>query len=214
MREVPGAPRGPDVEELRSSQDEQDGSGVSDPRREVVEKVQLALVRPVHVLENEHRWLLQGETLQQPPRCEEEIGAVPGRCVDTQAEQQREVSNDVGRLVCRDELGDGPVEFLTGQAGRVAFEDPRNLPDLFGERAVSDSFVVGKASPPNRSAALAFDEGDHLSRQPRLPDPRRPHDGEEMSSPLPHRPLPDRLEERHLVLPPDEGSGRHRALGR
>src|SRR2546425_7477503 len=34
-----------------------------------------------------------------------------------------------------------------------------------------------------------------------------------MSAPLPHGPLPDRLEKRHLVLRPDEGSGRHRALG-
>jgi len=176
--EVTGAPRWPDVEEFRASQDEQDGGGVSDARREVVEKVQLALVRPVHVLENEHRRLLQGETLHQPPRREEEICAVPSRRVDTQAEQQREVSSHFRHLFCREERGDGPVEFFTSHVGRVAFEDPRNLPDLFGERAVSDSFLIGKASPPNRSAALAFDEVGHVPRQPRLPDPGRAHDGE------------------------------------
>jgi predicted protein tyrosine phosphatase len=55
----PVPPRRPDAEKLRASQDEQNGRSASDARREVVEKVQLAPVCPVHVLEHEHRRLLQ-----------------------------------------------------------------------------------------------------------------------------------------------------------
>src|SRR2546426_5236001 len=97
--------------------------------------------------------------------------------------------------------------------GRFALEDPRNLPDLVGECGVAGSFLIGKASPPHRSTALALDEGGHFPRKPRLPDPGGAHDREEMGSPLAHCPFPDRLEERHLLLTPDQGSGRYRALG-
>src|SRR5207247_50669 len=79
-----------------------------------------------------------------------------------------------------EEGGDGPIELVTSHVGSFALEDPRNLPDLFGERAVAGSFLIGKASPPHRSTALALDEGGHVPRQPRLPDPGRAHDREEM----------------------------------
>ena len=101
MGQLAAAPRRAEVEELGASQDEQDGGRVPEARGEVVEQVQLALVGPVHVLEHEHRRLLQGETFRESLCGEEQDVAVAGRGIDTQAEHQGKVSGHFRHLVGR-----------------------------------------------------------------------------------------------------------------
>ncbi len=96
--------------------------------------------------------------------------------------------------------------------GLVAVEDRCRLLHELGEGAVGRARAVRRRAAAKNTCPLVGDEHGELEREPRLPDPRGPEDGDELSAALLDHPLPDSGQHAELALPTDHGNRGRRTL--
>ena len=101
MRAQAGPPTRLCVEQLGPSGGNQRRRRVAHELPEVREQLELASVRPVHVLEQEHGRLLERHALDETPCREEEQPAVADLVVRREPEQQQQETHRVGALILR-----------------------------------------------------------------------------------------------------------------
>ena len=122
---------------------------------QVLDEVEQARVRPLHVLEGEDCRVRLGEPLEEePPRAEEFLPLA--RLVVAEPEQLREPRLDECSVVGIEQvLLERRMQLLERCSGLVVFGDPAAHPHHVGERPVGDALAVGKtpaAMPVGRSA--------------------------------------------------------------
>ena len=93
-----GAPARPALEQLRACERDHVERRVARPLEQVLDEVEQALVRPLHVLEREHRRIDVGEPLEEQPPRREQILPV-ARLLLGQAEQLRDARLDEAALL-------------------------------------------------------------------------------------------------------------------
>ena len=191
------APRGPSVEQLRPGLGEKHDRQVAQPRRQQLDQVEQAAVRPVDVFEHERDRLVLRHGLDEDAHREEELLAVVDRALRIEAEQDREVRGD---LLVADAL----AELCEPDLCRVALEDSAELLDLAREGEVGAALSIRQRAAADAAAAELSDDALELLRQPCLADSRWAEDGDEMGHPLAGDPLPDAAQDIQLALAPDE----------
>ena len=168
----------------------------------------MRLVRPVQVLEDEHRLPLLRPALEQPPPGRERLllrrGLTPRA---DQREQARLEPGEVG-IVRRQ----GLLELRLHLLGEVGLEDPALGLDDLAERPEGDPLPVGKAAaltPADESGPL-LDVREELGAEAALADSRLADDCHELAGALLRGALEGADQERLLELAADE-RGRVRA---
>ena len=166
-------------------------------RREVLEEVELSGIRPVDVLEDEHRGLLERDLFDEPARREEQLdgllgGLVARTPVRSVVARSRVVS--VGLVRSASGRGPGASSFALGIRRRIGLEDPRHLTDLLREGAVA-GLAVREAATADGTRTRRFDPRHDLGGHPGLADPGGPDDRDEMGPELGGGPLPDGVEQ-------------------
>ena len=154
----------------------------SRPLGQVLEEGEERLVRPVQVLEDEHRLPPFGPRLEHTaPRAERLLlrGGLATRADERQ--QARFQPGDVGAL-----RRERPVELRGSLLGRVRLENPALCLDDLPERPEGDAVSVGKtaALAPANEPGAALDLGEQLRAEAALADPRFAHDRHELAGAL------------------------------
>ena len=178
---MPGAPGRAALEQLRPGERQHVDRRVARPLEQVLDEVEQRLIRPLHVLEDEHRRVDVGQPLEEQPPGREQVLALVAALL--QREQVREARLDeaallrVGKVLLDDrgELGE--------RRGRLlVLGDPGAHPDHVGERPVRDALAVREAAPavPVRDLRDPVEVLVELPRQPRLADPGDARDRDEM----------------------------------
>ena len=206
VTEDAASPAGPHLEQLRARQREERRGRVTDVGSEVLEQVELGGVGPMDVLEDEHRGLLERDLFGRTDGPRSTAGRVPR---PPRPRSPDPISAPRSRVVSSASSSD-PISSCTlalslsqaSDAG-VRLEDPGHLADLLGERSVA-GLAVRKASPLDRARPGRLDPREDLGRDPRLPDPGRPHHRDEMGPELGGRALPDGIDHAELPRPADE----------
>ncbi len=86
------------LEQFGPGEREEGRRSVPDVRREVLEEIELSGIRPMDVLEDEHRGLLERDLFDEPARREEQLDGLPGGLVARpQPDHRREESGHLGR---------------------------------------------------------------------------------------------------------------------
>ena len=110
------------------------------------------------------------------------------------------------------ELCDRRSELCPCFGGLVAVEDRCGLLHELGESAVGRARPVRRRSTAKNTCPLVGDQHGQLDAEARLPDPRRPEYGGELSAALLDHPLPDSGQHPELTLPTDHGNLGRRTL--
>src|SRR5204862_6620989 len=143
--------------------------------------------------------LLQRHALDETARSEEEKPPVAHLVVPHPEEQQQEAQR-VRALLVREKCLDSRLEFRTRNSGRIRAEDPRGVANEPGERLVATALFVRQATPADDAPIAGGDEGGELPREPRLADPGRPDERDEMRAPLVDSPAPEGLQQLELAV--------------
>ena len=169
---LPGAPGRPALQQLRPCERDHEDRVVPRPVEQVFDEVEQARVRPLHVLEGEHRRIALREALEEEPPRGEEILLV-ARLVLRQPEQVREARLEEAPLFGVEEvLLERGVQL--GQRGRwlLLLGDAAAHAHHVRERPVRHAFAVGEAATavPVHGVGDAVEVLVELPRQPRLAD--------------------------------------------
>jgi hypothetical protein len=159
-------------------------------------------IRPVQVLEHEHRRPLRRDGFAEPaPGCERLfLGSGLGR----RPHERRKACQEPGSLGIV--LGDRLLELGGSLRGRVRLEDAAlGLHDL-AQRPERDPVAVGKAAslPPARQPRLGVDVGEQFGAEPALPHARLADHRHELAGALLRRAFERADQQRLLELAPDE----------
>ena len=192
----PTTPAGPDVEQLRPREADDQQRRVLDALGEVLDQLEQRILGPVDVFEDEDQRLgvgqLGGPFVRRPgDLLLAALGFDPLEHAHGEGEQ-------VGHRVvaaARAELGHGFVD-------RVVVRDPGRDLDHLGERPVRDALAVGeRAAGKNRRA---FDAVRELAREAALSHARLAVDGEEMRAAIADHARERVVKQLELVLAADE----------
>ena len=157
--------------------EERDAGGVLD---EVLEEVEQREIRPVQVLDDEHRRNALGDRLEERAPGGERLGALDQRCRLEADERQQAL---LAATRPSSPSGSTASELVPGDLGRVALEDARVRLDDLAERPERDSVAVRAGSVPAASGRAPCD-GRRRARSSatcrRLADARLADDGDEL----------------------------------
>ena len=187
------------------------GSGRSDDQdrdalgaiRQMLQKAEHRLVRPMQILEHEHRRPLLGDQLQpSPPRREQLFPLCRRGRLDSQQRQQSLAKP--GSLLA---LGQHHLQ-LRGDGDRIVrFEDPRvGLHDL-PERPECDPLAIRQRPPlpPGHQTRPCVDVGAQLGHDPALAKAGLAHHRHQLQRVRGDRLLEDALQQREINLPANKG---------
>ncbi len=180
---------------------------IGGPVEQLLDEVEQAVVRPLHVLERQHHRVVLGEPLEeQPPTGEQLIAFEPGlRGADERSER-------LGHAPALVEVGD-PLLEPGGEprrcfGGRRLLGDPEALADHLGERPVRDALAEGQAAarvPPDFPGEPVDVVGE-LEAEARLAHAGRPGDPDQScDAPVDGR-VEEVLEQAQLRVAADEGT--------
>ena len=155
------------------------------------------------VLEQEHRRAAHRQRLDEDARRKEERLSIRDRSLAADAEEHFEVRCVLLRSGRSCELCDRRSELGPCFGGLVAVEDHCRLLHELGEGAVGRARPVRRRATAKNTCPLVGDERGQLEAEPRLPDPRRPEHGGELSAALLDHPLPDSGQHAELTLATD-----------
>jgi hypothetical protein len=172
--------------------------------REVLEESDLAAFCPMDVFEDEDRRLHEANALEEAPCGEEQQLRIRDVVVRCKTEEKGEITERFRRLGFRHELLDPELQLLARCGRRVRLEDSGPRVHEARERLVAGLLLIGKTAAPKDATAVGGDEHGELVTEPRLPNARRPENGDQVRSALGQTPRPDRLDELELVRTPDE----------
>ena len=114
---APSAQAGPDVEQPRAPQRENEHRAVGGPLEQVVDELEQPAVGPLEVLEHEHDRRLVRHSLEEQPPAAEQVGAVGGGpLLEAQQVGQPWLDEPALALVGH-ELVDGRASFARAVAG-------------------------------------------------------------------------------------------------
>ena len=206
------APAGPLAEELGPRERQEQDRDVADTRGERLEQIEQARVGPVDVLVHEQCRRAHGERLDEDTCREEELLAVGDLAVFVEAQEDGEIRYVL--LGCRRprERGDRFDELASCLGGVVAVEDACGLLDLLAERAVRGRRAVRRRTAADDGRALCRHQLGELERDPRLADPGRAEDRDEVAPSLVDDAFPDAREHAELAVAPDHRHLRRRSL--
>ena len=220
-REVPvtRAPGRAPLEQVRAGQGDHVQRRVPRPLEEVLDEVEQALVRPLHVLEGEDGRVDVGETLEEKPPGREQVLLV-AQLVLREPEQLRQAGLDEAPLVGHgDVLLEGRPELLQRGRGLLVLCDPAAHPHHVRQRPVRHAFAVRKAAAavPVGELRQAVEVLVELPREAGLPDPGDAGDGDQVRLSLLRRDVEQLLDLTELAIAADERSleafGLERAAG-
>ncbi len=172
--------------------------------REVFEESNLAAFCPMDVLEDEDRRLHEADALEEAPRGEEQQLRIRDVVVRCKTEEKREIAERFRRLGFRHELLDPELQLLARCRRRVRLEDSDRRVHKARECLVPGLLLIGEAAASKDATAVGRDEYGELVAEPRLPNARRPENGDQVRPALGQAPRPDRPDELELVRAPDE----------
>ena len=158
------------------------------------------------VLEQEHRRAAHSQRLDEDARRKEERLSIRDRSLAADAEEHFELRCVLLRSRRPCELCDRCSELGPRFGGLVAVEDHCRLLHELGEGAVGRARPVRRRATAKNTCPLVGDERGQLDAEPRLPDPRRPEHGGELSAALLDHPLPDSGQHAELTLATDHGN--------
>ena len=206
---LPSTPSRPAFEELRPCRAHDEERHAVDPVDEPVDEVEQAVVRPVDVLEDEHRRTAESEHLEEPaPGCERLTTSIPGgRIVASEPDERPQVPLDPRALALVRDVRDCFREPRLGDVGWIRLEDPGlRLHDL-AERPERDAFAVGERASlaPGDELLVRVHDAAELEEEPALPHPRYADERHELRRTVAARTLERVREEIELAISPDEG---------
>ncbi len=201
-----GAPGGMSLLQLRTSERDHVERVVARPFEQVLDEVEQARVRPLHVLEGEHRRIDLGQPLEEQPPGREEILPVTA-CSLLQTEEMREARLDERPLLPVEQvLLEGFRELVARGGGLLVLPDQAAHPHHVGQRPVGDAFAVGETA-----ASVPVDLFDdpvevlvELPDQARLADPGEAGNRDQMRSTLLGAAVEEILDQLHLAVATDE----------
>ncbi len=211
--EQPAAPGGANVEKLGARERQHEDGEIAQSRREQLDEVEQSDVGPVEVLEDQHRRLICGDPFDEAPDRQEQAVAVGRGLRRIEAEDDPEILRDLLRLSRRQDGRDGVVKLLRRCFNGVGLEDAAQLLELEGEGGVRGALAVREGSPTDGATAAVANRLGELAREPRLPDPGRPDDRDEVRPPFRRHALPRPAENVELVTAPDERATRRTLSG-
>ena len=224
------APARPAVEQLVARQAHQHQRRAH-PLREVLDRVEHAVVGPVDVLEGDHERPPEGDRLDAAPQRREERLAHALRVVlhrgelrrDLDAQQAADQRGLAVRVLARlaHQVADVVAQLLPGLLGGVRLHDPALGAQHLAQGPEHDAAPVGKAAAgaDGGRRRVLLEPSLELAQEPRLPDARLADHGDEVRAALAHDALVEAVERGKLLLAPDERrlAGRrhaaHRVLG-
>jgi hypothetical protein len=181
---------------------------------QVLEEIQLRVVGPVDVLEDEQGGSLERDLFDEPPSREEQLDGLLGSLLARpESDERPQERSDVVGLVRPHQLAESQAQLPRRLLRGVRLEDPRHRVYLFGEGAVA-RLAVRQASSPDRAATRGLDPSCDLRRDPRLADAGRSDDRDQVGPELGHGALPDGFQEAQLAAAADERRRRRRPFGR
>ena len=167
-----GAPSRAPLVDLRTSQRYHEDRPVAGPIEQLLDEIEHALVRPLHVLEDEHRRAAIGDALEECAPHGEELVARPGRHGLERQQPSQPGLDPAPLLFIGDPLGERGLQPLLGHRWFVRFGDAGAAADHLRERPVADAVAVrGRSAdmPPDRLDD-AIDVLLELPHQPALAD--------------------------------------------
>ena len=182
---VAGAPRRPPLGQLRPRERDHVERRVARPLEQVLDEVEQARIRPLHVLEREDGRVDVGEALEEEPPGGEEVLLVTC-AVLAEAEQVREPRLDEGALVrVRDMLLERRAQLLQRRRRLLLLADPAAHPHHVSERPVGHALAVGEApsAVPVRELGQPVEVLVELPPETRLADPGDAGDRDEVRLP-------------------------------
>ena len=173
---LPRTPTRAALLQLRPGQSNHVQREVARPLQQVLHEIEEARVRPLHVLEGEHRRVHVSQPLKEQPPGRKQILPVTHRSLlqTKQVRQPRLHKRPLLRI--QQMLHQRHLELLACRRGLLVLGDPTAHPHHVRQRPVGNTFAVGEtasAVPPD----LLHDPVEvlvELPRQPRLADPRDP----------------------------------------
>ena len=207
---LPAAPARPAHEELGASGADDEHRHCGRPFGEVVDEVEQALVRPVEVLEQEHGRSLLRDCLEEPAPGREVLGVIRAVVArPRKADKRAQVRLDpAGVLLARDEIENLSPQRAFDLARRIGLQDARLCLDHLRERPEGHPLAVREtaASAPRDELGVVLDDGRELEDEPRLADPRRADECDELRGVLVPGPGEGIAEKLHLGGTADERS--------
>ena len=194
------------VRELGPRQREHEDRVAAGPVEQVLQEVEQARVRPLHVLEDEHGRRLLRQPLEEDAPGGEEVLLVAGHAL-LEPEQVRQPRLDPRALVrVEDVLGQREPKLVPRGRGLLVLGDAAAHPHHLRERPVGDPVAVREAAAamPERLAGEAVDVLLELPRQPRLADPGDAVDEHELRAALVGGGVEELLDESQLAVAADE----------
>jgi hypothetical protein len=179
---------------------------VARPVEEVLDEVEQARVRPLHVLEGQYRRIALGQSFEEEaPRSEEVL--LIARLVLGQTEEMSEPRFEEVPLVCiEDVLLERLVELAQRRCRVFVFGDAAAHPQHVRERPVRDALAVGEATPavPVDGVRDAVEVLVELPAQARLADSGDSGDRDEVSLALVGTRVEEVLDLAELAVAPHE----------
>src|SRR6266511_4313662 len=188
--ELPAAPHGTDVEQLRASEADQEDWSVAGPVRDVIDEIQEGRLAPLDVVEDEHERALPRVRLEELACCPECL-LTRARAAD-EAERRSEARRDhLSVLVARQPRGDTREKVLAVELSHDVGEGPER-----------DALAVRQA-PALHDRSPLTGPGGELRDQTRLADAGGAEDCEEMTGAFADGALVGTLEKHPLALSTD-----------
>ena len=205
---LPGTPGRPALEQLRPGQRDHEQRVAPRPVEEMLDEVQQARVRPLHVLEGEHGRIGLGQSLEEKAPGGEQVLLVP-RLMLGQPEQVRQPRlQEAALLGVEDVLFERRAELAEGGVRLLVLRDAAAHPHHVRQRPVGDPFAIRKAA----TAVPVHGVGDpvevlvELPGKARLADPGDAGHRDEMRLVLLCTRMEEILDLAQLTVTADEGS--------
>ena len=203
----PAPPGRAPLEQVRPGECDHEQWVVPRPVEQVFDEVEQARIRPLHVLEGEHRRIRLGKALEEETPRSEQILPV-ARLVLRKPQQLAETGLDECTLVrIEDVFGERRPELLSCRAGLLVFRNPAAHANHVRQSPVGDALAVGEAATPVPVDRL----GDpievlvELPREARLADAGNPRHRNQVCLALVGGRMEELLDPAKLAVTPDEG---------
>ncbi len=179
---------------------------VARPVEQVLDEVEQAGVRPLHILERQDDRRRVRQPLEEQPPGGEQILPVAGRRV-LEPEQVGQARLDEGPLLRIEQmLGQRRRQLLARRARLLVLGDPAAHPDHVGERPVGDTLPVGQTAAPVPPDLLddPVEVLVELPDQSRLADPGDPRHRDQLRPAVLGAVVEEVLDPFQLAVAPDE----------
>src|SRR5208283_3061516 len=129
--------------------------------------------------ENQQRWSLPCERLQETPHRSEQVLSLLDSVVG-QPRDDRKMRGHTRLVAVSEQRTQSASQLRHRLRGRIAGKDGARLLDDQRERAIRDALSIREGAPAEHKSAFGLNLARQLERQPRLADPGSAHDGDQL----------------------------------